>query len=101
MSNGVFITRVEWNQLMKEIKFIKDYILNTSKPVELKKWITEREAMDLIGCKERKLKELRSQRKIEFKYASMDSRGYGRSVLISCLSVEAYIEATTKEGIYR
>lgn len=101
MSEGVYITRVEFNQLMKEVRFMKDYLLNVSKPTALRKWITETEAMQLIGCKERKMQSLRLNREIEFKYASIDKNGNGRGVLISRSSVEAYIEATTQEGIYK
>lgn len=101
MSEGVHITRIEWTQLMKEIKFLRDYIVNTSKPPAMRKWISETEAMELIGCKKRKLQQLRLDKELEYKYASLDKNNNGKGVLISRASVEAYIEATTKEGIYQ
>lgn len=101
MPEGIFITKVEWNQLMKKISSIEERLVNASKPAILRKWISEAEAMELIKCKKTKLKELRSDRVIEFKYASTDKRGYGKGLLISRSSVEAYNEANTREGIYK
>ncbi|MCW3107289.1 MAG: hypothetical protein JWQ09_1795 [Segetibacter sp.] len=101
MSDGIYITRVEWNQLMKKISFLEEWIISNSKPRSVKKWITEAEAMMLIGCGKSKLQKLRLDRQIEYKYASVDKNGNGKGVMILNASIEAYIEATTKEGIYK
>lgn len=101
MPEGIYITRCEFNQMMKDINYIKERLVNNSKPSILRKWISPEEAMEMIGCKVTKLKQLRAERLIEFKYSAIDKRGYGKGLQINKQSVEAYMEAMTHEGIYK
>ncbi len=101
MSEGIYITKTDFNVMMKKVNFIEQYIINQSKPTILRKWITEQEAMQLIGCKESKLQKLRLAKTLEYKYASKDKNGNGKGILISKDSVEAYNQANTQEGIYK
>jgi hypothetical protein len=53
------------------------------------KWLTSKEAMQIIGCKETKLKELRINGVLEYRYT-----GNSRGVMITRKSVEAFIKST-------
>ena len=106
MSEGLFITKTDFNVLMKKIDFLEKWILNNSKPKTFHNWLTEMEAMELIGCKKTKLKELRRDRLLEWKYASNGSKDAegktrGTGIRISRTSVEAYNESLTREGIFQ
>lgn len=85
MAEGIYITKTDFNQLMKKVSFMEEYIKNSLKQQGKSKWVTPQEAMELIGCKETKLKELRLSGELEWK-----TLGKGRGVMILRKSIEAY-----------
>ncbi|HEX8333703.1 MAG TPA: hypothetical protein VF622_13870 [Segetibacter sp.] len=98
MPDGIFITKTDYNAMMKDIRFIKEWVMNASKPKIAHNWLTEEEAMAVIGCKKTKLNELRKS-KLEYRYASKSEKGVGRGIRISRKSIESYIEDMTLQGV--
>ncbi|GEO11527.1 hypothetical protein [Segetibacter aerophilus] len=93
MSEGVYITRTEWNQISKQITFMQQWILNNSKPRLQHKELNEAEAMELIGCKKTKLDELRRKQELDWRYVTINkTTGSGSGIRIKRQSVEDYIE---------
>lgn len=85
MREGLFISRVEWNQLMKKIEFLEQYLINSARSNHKSKWMKPAEAMELIGCKASTLQKLRLAGAIDWRYA-----GNNRGVMILRSSVEQY-----------
>jgi hypothetical protein len=46
MEKGVYITRLEWNELIKKINFLEEFVKNSLKQSGKAKWVTQKEAMD-------------------------------------------------------
>ena len=85
MPQDLYITRTEWNQLMKEIAYLKEYVQHSLHERMKSMWMTKQEAIEEIGCKERTLEKLRLTGAIDFKYS-----GKGRGVMILRKSVEQF-----------
>ena len=85
MAEGLFITRTEWNQLMKRLEYLEQYVKHSLRERKKSMWMTKQEAMEEIGCKERTLEKLRLTGSIHFKYS-----GKGRGVMILRKSVEEF-----------
>ncbi|MBE7170657.1 MAG: hypothetical protein INR73_08700 [Williamsia sp.] len=86
MSDGIYITKTDFNQLMKKIDSLEEYIRNSMRKGTQPKWIKPAEAMELIGCKSTTLKRLRLSGRIHWRYA-----GNGRCVMLLRSSCEKYI----------
>lgn len=82
----LYITRVEWNQLMKKIEYLEEYVRNTMRKGTQPKWIKPAEAMELIGCRLTTLNKLRLSGRLHWRYA-----GNGRCVMLLRTSCEKYI----------
>lgn len=82
---GIYITKADFNQLMKKIQLLEEYLINSSKTIHKSKWIKPSEAMEMIGCKKSKLNMLRMAGEIDWRYA-----GNSRGVMILRSSVEQY-----------
>lgn len=86
MSNeGLYITRVECNQLVKKIDNQEEYVRNSMRKGTQPEWIKSAEAMEMIGCKQRKLVQLRLSGRSHWRYA-----GNNRGVMIPRSSVGQY-----------
>lgn len=93
MTEGVYITRTEWNQICKQIKFVQEWILNSSKPRLQHKELNESETMELIGCKKTKLDELRRNHELSWRYATINKNtGSGSGIKFKRQSIEDYID---------
>lgn len=71
--------------LMKRVAFLEEYVKNSLKQSGKSKWVNPEEAMELIGCKSRKLQDLRLSGELEWK-----TLGKGRGVMISRKSIDEY-----------
>lgn len=85
MPESLFITRVEFNQLKKDIAYLTEYVRNSMRQGSKSKWVKPAEAMELIGCKKTKLENLRMDGTLNWRYA-----GKGRGVMILRSSIERY-----------
>ena len=85
MSGGLYITKTEWNQLVKKITYLEEYVKNSMKEKRKSQWVKPAEAMELIGCKVLKLKKLRLNGSLDFRYF-----GKNRGVMILRSSIEKY-----------
>ena len=85
MSEGIFITKVDFNQLLKKFAYLESYVKNSVSEKRKSKWISQEEAMEQLGCKQSKLKQLRFSGAIHWK-----TTGKGRGVMILRKSVEDY-----------
>lgn len=79
--NG-YTTELALERFEKRLERIEAYIKGTTQP---SRWMTQEEAMEEIGCKGTKLKELRMSGKIKYRYA-----GEGRGIRILRKSVDEY-----------
>lgn len=75
-----------FTRLEKKLDTIISFIEANHEPKG--KWLTPAEAMQVIGCKKTKLKNLRLDGTLEFRY-----NGPERGVMISRKSVEAFIKS--------
>ena len=85
MPDGLFITRIDFNLLMKRLEYLEQYVKNSLKEKGKSTWMTKEEAMEQIGCKASTLERLRYAGAIEWKYS-----GKGRGVMIHRKSVEQF-----------
>ena len=85
MGEGLYGTRIEWNQLVKKIGFLEEYIKNSLKIVHKSKWVKPQEAMELIGCRCTKLTDLRKSGMIDWRYS-----GNGKGIMILRSSIDRY-----------
>jgi hypothetical protein len=81
MQGSVILTERQFNALMAKL----DELAQLVKP-QVSDWVTPAVAMELIGCKATKLKELRLSGELHWRYA-----GNGKGVRISRKSIESYI----------
>lgn len=75
MSEGLFITRVERNQLMKKISYLEEFVRNSMRQGAKSEWVKPAEAMELIGCKKTKLEQLRTGGILNWRYAGKGKGG--------------------------
>lgn len=85
MPEGLFITKTDWDALVKKIDFLEQYIINSLKERGKSKWMTPQEAMEEIGCKATTLNKLRPNGSIDWK-----TTGKGRGIMILRKSVEDF-----------
>lgn len=90
MSESITITRAEWNAFMKRFNYLEEYVKNSLRTSGKSRWMNPSEACAEIGCGAWKLKELRKEGKIEWRYS-----GKGRGVMILRKSVEEYNNASS------
>lgn len=82
--DGIYITKTDFNTLVKKISYLEEYIKNTAKEKRTR-WVSQQIAMDEIGCKRTKLTELRLSGKLEWRYA-----GKGKGIMILRRSIDDY-----------
>ena len=85
VTEGLYITRAEWNQLIKKISYLEEYIRCAVKQGAKSRWVKPAEAMELIGCRKTKLDQLRLNGSLHWRFA-----GKGRCVMILRSSIERY-----------
>ncbi len=77
------ITRTEFNQLRQEIAYIAEGLKIVLSGNVSKEYVNQKQAMEMLGCGETKLKELRKEGKVRYKHI-------GRKVMISVKSIQQY-----------
>lgn len=92
MPDGIYITRTEFNQLVKKIDFLEEALKSLVNVNQLSKWVPEAVAMEMIGVKARKLRQLRVDGKLIWK-----TSGGGRNIMVQRASIEKFIKENSNE----
>lgn len=90
MAEHLYITRTEFNQLRKDLSYLREFVQNVLKERNKSKWMKPDEAMEEIGCKASTLKKLRLEGKIDWKYS-----GRSRGVMLLRKSVDEWNESNS------
>ena len=90
MEGGIFIERNDFMQLMKKINYLEEYVKNSLREKQKSKWVSQEEAMEMLGCGKTKLNELRRGFDLDWR-----TNGKGRGVQISRASIEKFIDANS------
>lgn len=87
MSDSFYITRAEFEEMRKNLNYIADNLRVFMAHKKPSKWVEPAEAMELLGCKDTKLRELRLGGDLHWK-----TTGKGRGVQILRSSIDEYNE---------
>jgi hypothetical protein len=85
MSETLYITRTEFNQLNKKISFLEEFIKAQLQVNKTAKWVPASVAMEMLGVKDRKFLQMRKECVIVWK-----TSGKGRNIMVSRDSIEKY-----------
>ena len=85
MSDGIFINKTDFNQLVKKIDLLEEYVRANLKVNQQAKWVSANTAMELLGVKKRKFLELRKSGQITWK-----TSGKGRNIMVLRESIERF-----------
>lgn len=92
MSEGIFISRVDFNRLVKKVDFLEEYVKASLKVNQNARWVPASVAMEILGVKERKFLELRKSGQLTWK-----TSGKGRNIMVSRESIEQYNRANSNQ----
>ena len=92
MSETLYITRTEFNQLNKKISFLEEFIKAQLKVNQTAKWVPASVAMEMLGVRDRKFLTMRQEGRITWK-----TSGNGRNIMVNRESIEKYNRANSNQ----
>jgi hypothetical protein len=86
MSDTVTIPVREWHQLKSDINFLKTAMLQMARTYKAAAWVSQKEAEEITGLKDRSLRELRKKGTLSFRCSAT-----GRKIQYLRADLEKYL----------